>query len=78
MCRENLMAMVFYKWWRAYNFSQDMQTLERVVTVAVNRPANQLIGTVIFDPRLYCTVKKWRRDRASECGERGLNSDFYS
>ena len=27
------MAMVFYKWWRAYHLSQDVRMLERVVRV---------------------------------------------
>ena len=29
--RENLLAMVFYKWLRDYHLSQDVRMLERVV-----------------------------------------------
>lgn len=30
-CRETLLSMVFYKWWRASRLSQDLRMLERVV-----------------------------------------------
>lgn len=32
VCRETLLSMVFYKWWRESQLSQDVRMLERVVS----------------------------------------------
>ena len=38
ICSENLLSMVFYEWWRVYQLSHDLQSLERAVSTAAGPP----------------------------------------